>query len=256
MQQISTKCTYSLELLEDLLKSGQRYSLHTTVIICWERPDFFNRLLQQISQAREQQHLREIPPSQHAAAEITEERDAGHNRHLEHTFLTPTLQLLASSKAIKLAYCPTVPSLRAYLSSYPPLHASDARNGSRFPRILILDLLALHHGTSEFTLQGLSRTFASAVSAALRSQSALTLTECKDINDPSNPHRGSRLWNAEVPLLSGSVKIGQEGAKWAGRSITIQKIAARLFTFEDHNDPNSRVLIEEANNHDDEEMLI
>ena len=99
-------------------------------------------------------------------------------------------------------------------------------------QLLVLDMLALHHGTLEFTLQGLSRTLATAVSAAHRSHSDLTVIECQDIHDPTNPNRGTRLWDAQVPLLSGSVKIRLEGSRWAGRAMTIRKIASRWFTFE------------------------
>ena len=250
MQQISTKYEYCLELLETLVNQ-QHAPSSTTLIICWERNDFSNQLLAQTLQANREQSLAEVPSSQ-----PDEEGAEGGNRKTDrtpqHAFLTPTLRLLAASKHVNLVFCPTVPMLRAYLASLIGIYNL---NPSVIAQLVILDLLALHHGTSEFTLQGLSRTFASAVSAAHRTHSHLTLVECKDMTDPMNPHRGPRLWNQEVPLLSGSVKIGQEGARWAGRSFTIRKIAGRWFTFEDQMHQGSKMAVR-VREDDVDEMLI
>ena len=217
MQQISTTYNYGLEVLEHLTKE---HTSPVTLLICWERKDFFAQILNQVVQSEVAQLAFEIPSSQHS-----EEALQGSDSVPGHAFLTASLHLLSISKSIKLVYCPTVPTIRAYLANY----TSDSVLSSQ---LIVLDLLALHHGISEFTLQGLSRTFASAVSAAHRSSSSLTLIECQDVNDLTNPHRGSRLWNVEVPLLSGSVKIGQEGTRWAGRSLSIKRVASRWFTFD------------------------
>ena len=227
MQRISTKYTYTLALIQSLVNQ----QTPTTLIICWSRKVFFTQLLTQILQFNQNQSsVQEIPSSQ--PEDSNEEPDEEPHPAARHPFLTPTLKLLAASSHIQLIYCPTVPTLRAYLSSISCTPISTT-NPSTKRTLLILDLLSLHHATSENTLQGLSRTFSTAVSAAHRTHSHLTLLECKVITDPSNPHRGSQLWDQEVPLLSGSVKIGADGARWAGRSITIRKIARRWFTFED-----------------------
>ena len=231
MQQISIKYTSTLALLQSLVNQQTL----TTLIICWSRKVFFTQLLTQILQFNQNQSsLQEIPSSQpdDSDEEPDEEPDEDTQPTPHHPFLTPTLKLLAASSHIQLIYCPTVPTLRAYLSSISCTPTSATRPSTK-QNLLILDLLSLHHATSENTLQGLSRTFSTAVSAAHRMHSHLTLLECKDITDHSNPHRGSQLWNQEVPLLSGSVKIGADGARWAGRSITVRKIARRWFTFED-----------------------
>jgi hypothetical protein len=115
--------------------------------------------------------------------------------------------------------------------------------------MLIFKLIQLHHSTSEFSAQGLSRTLACVVSAAARSNvTHLRLVECNDLRDPSNPHGGARIWNEQVPLLSWSVRIGGEGASWAGRAISVRHIAARWFKFE-----KSREI---TMNESDEEMLV
>jgi hypothetical protein len=144
------------------------------------------------------------------------------------------LDLLASSQSIKLAFCPSIPTLRAYLSVFQPpsIALSPTSAPPPPPCLFIVDLLALHHGTSEFTLQGLSRTLASAISAAFQTKSTLTLVEVKDTNDQTNPNRGPRLWDTHVPLLNASIKIRQEGVKWAGRSVPIRSFARRWFTFD------------------------
>ena len=253
MQRISTKYSYSLELLEDLIHT-QPASGSTTLIVCWARNDFLDQLLTQILPFKQHPAVQQVPSSQ--PDKVEDDGEGGrHEAHQssKHSFLTPTLKLLASSKHIKIVFCPTVPTLRAHLASSiaPKEPCTSIR-----PPLFILDLLALHHGTSEFTLQGLSRTFASAVSAANRTGTDWTLIECKDVNDPTNPHRGPRLWDQEVPLLSGSIKIGQEGAKWAGRCMTIRKIAGRWFTFEGGNEQLSRASMRPPKEEEVDEMLI
>ena len=115
--------------------------------------------------------------------------------------------------------------------------------------MLILKLIQLHHSTSEFSAQGLSRTLACAVSAAARSNvTHLRIVECNDLHDPSNPHDGARIWNEQVPLLSCSIRIGGEGASWAGRAISVRHIAARWFKFE----KSREITVNES----DEEMLV
>jgi hypothetical protein len=253
MQQISTIHTWSLEVLEHLIQQKQ-HSRHssTTLIICRERQDFFEQLLHQVLHSGARLRPDAPPSSQQAPDDHGEQRA----RAREHAFLTPIFQLLSSSKSINLVFCPTVSTLRAYLASFNPCVRQDPMPSRPPSQMLIIDLLALHHGTSEFTLQGLSRSFSSAVSTAYRAESSLTLIECKEVNDPTSPHRGPNLWGAQVSLLSGSVKIGQEGSRWAGRSITIRKIAARWFTFEDGKRSKTRTTSEQIAEEDFDEMLI
>ena len=247
MQQISTRYTYSLELLKQLIKQQSR---QTTLIICWEHTEFFNQILSQLSQPQIRTLPPEIASSQHSDAGLNDEENES-----DRALVTPTLQLLSRSRSIKLIYCPTVPILRAYLASFSTIFSSNTATSSA-PQLIILDLLALQQGTSEFTLQGLSQTFAAAVSAAYQTQSDLTLVECKDNNDPTDPHRGSRLWNAQVPLLSGSVKLGQDGTRWAGRSIIVLKIASRWFTIEQDQEQSDRAAAKTVVKQEDDEMLI
>ena len=219
---VSTKQEFYTDLLEHLTRRQDWTS--NTVIICSSRVDFLDQLVTQIHR-RSEIHIEQDPIHQPQA-----EEDSDHDASRVHPFLLPAIHLLAISQHIRLIYCPTVPSLRAYLSTYVHQQPENATTGQ--PHLTIVDLLALHHGTSEFTLQGLSRTMSTAVSAAHTNAMNLTLAECKDIRDPTNPDRGSRLWESQVPLLSGSVKIGLEGSRWSGRALTIRKIASRWFQFE------------------------
>ncbi|KPI35140.1 uncharacterized protein AB675_1343 [Cyphellophora attinorum] len=222
MNVVTTKYEYYIDLLEDLTRSQQ--IADTTVIICLSRTDFLSHVAAQIHRLSTSEQPEDAGSPGDLTADVTESASS------QHRFLVPTLQLLSVGQHMRLAYCPNIPSLRAYLSTYGSQQESTAPSRSR---LIIVDLLALHHGTSEFTLQGLSRTLATAVSVASSASSDLALTECKDIRDPTHPDRGSRLWEAQVPLLSGSVRIGLEGSRWSGRALTIRKIASRWFQIED-----------------------
>lgn len=216
----------------------------TTLIICSTRKRFLEQLLPVLTA---HQPTTALTSSQRPRAEQTSENVQ------PHPFLDQTLELISKSKAVRLAFCPTINTLRAYLSSLKT-HGTARPNAG--PSLLILDLIFLHHGTSNFSVQGLMRSLASAVEAAARNYLDLQLCECKDINDLGNPDRGPRLWDAQVPLLSGSVKLRGEDSGWSGRTVSVKCIVGRWFEFE-KKDQLEDVEADEADRGDEAgEMLI
>jgi hypothetical protein len=220
MNRIITDIHQPLQLLEHLTRHPSERP--TILIVCSSRLAFFHQIAQLVQhQSCDATDAEAEPPVD--AEQIVSESDHVPNAQL---FERTGLSLLAASRDIKLVYCPTIPLLRGYLASL----CVDIRSPSTGPaHMIILDLLALHHATSEFTLQGLGRTLATAVSAAHRVQCRLSLVECKDSSDQNDPDRGMTLWDRQVPLLSASIKIGLEGSRWAGRGIAIQLLAGRWF---------------------------
>lgn len=229
------------DILQEKLQS-QFQPQGSTFIICSTKKQFLEQLVPFVSGHQ---------PTQTAASEASADAEEEHERERPHYSLDPTLQLLSSSKAIKLAFCPTIDTLRAYLSAFN-FTATDQAKAKSSPRasLLIVDLILLHHGTSEFSVQGLMRSFASAVESAARNQVDLQLCECRDIHDLQNPDRGPRLWDAQVPLLSGSVRLRGEDAEWSGRMIPVRNIAGRWLEFK-HRERRSE---QEAS--EDAEMLL
>ncbi|OGM39324.1 hypothetical protein ABOM_011998 [Aspergillus bombycis] len=157
-----------------------------------------------------------------------------------HPILTKTIGLLSESNRIKLVYCPTLENLRAYLSVLPS--SDDLMQGpvaeepkTQKPLMAILDLVALHLQTSEFSAQGLSRTFATAVEAASREGMDLVLCECQDASTQNDDERGEILWYTNVPLLNSSVRRG--GSAWLGRSVPVNRVAQRWFEFIESSHP-------------------
>ena len=225
----------ALKLLQDILHSQRGC---TTLIICSTRKQFLKQLVSSTSAHQ---------PFQAAAVDENIQNDESSGGMQPHPLLIPTLQLLSNSKAVKLAFCPTFNTLRAYLSSFtaPALAKSNPRAS-----LLITDLVLVHHATSEFSVQGLMCSFASAVEAAARNDMDLQLCECNDILDLQNPDRGPRLWDAHVPLLSGSVRMRGDDAEWSRRVVSVRSIAGRWFEFEKKEQPRD----EQAE--EDEEMLV
>lgn len=241
MKATITNFEYATDLLEHLIDS---HASPTTLAVCSTRKDFLAQIAPAILTPRPQ----EIPLSQES---FIDDDPTPKSNPLPHRLLIPTLQLLARSRTIKLVYCPSIDTLRAYLSSYAApvvVPESTGSVSSPKPLLAILDLVLLHYATSEFSVQGLMRTFASAAEAANQNSMDLLLCECKDIHDPTNPSRGPRLWDTDVPLLSGSVRLGSGGSSFAGRMVSVRRVAGRWFSFE-----KSRRNREEP---DDEEMLI
>ena len=212
------------ELLQERLQL-QFQPQGSTFIICSTKKQFLEQLIPFVS-GHHSAHTAAPEGSAHAEEEHESERP--------HSFLNPTLQLLSSSKAITLAFCPTIDTLRAYLSAFN-YTATDQAKAKSSPRasLLIVDLIFLHHGTSEFSVQGLMRSLAAAVESAARNHVELQLCECRDIHDLQNPDRGPRLWDAQVPLLSGSVRLRGEDTEWSGRVVPVRSIAGRWLVFED-----------------------
>jgi hypothetical protein len=229
------------ELLQERLQF-QSKPQGSTFVICATKKQFLEQLIPFVSGHH---------PAHTAASEGCADAEEKHESESPHSFLNPTLQLISSSKAIKLAFCPTIDTLRAYLSVFNST-ATDPTKAKSFPRasLLIVDLILLHHGTSEFSVQGLMRSLSSAVESAARNHVDLHLCECRDIHDLQNPDRGPRLWDAQVPLLSGSVRLRGEDAEWSGRMVPVRSIVRRWLEFENR----ERRSEEEAS--EDAEMLL
>ncbi|KAL9624150.1 MAG: hypothetical protein Q9160_001672 [Pyrenula sp. 1 TL-2023] len=200
------------------------------VVICSKREDFIEQALTSLF-SRATHTLRSSPEDDDNPQEQNPQ-----NRAQE--LLAPTLRSIAESGKTRFSFCPSIDGLRARLSvlshAQPPpdQHTEIQQSASASkPLLLILDMIRLHHGTSEFSVQGLSRTLANAVEAAAREAMDLNLCEMKDSTDTENPDRGPRLWQAQVPLLSESVKLGPEGSTWARRLVTVQRVAERWIRF-------------------------
>ncbi|CAL5870604.1 uncharacterized protein PFLUO_LOCUS4843 [Penicillium psychrofluorescens] len=188
-------CELVIDFVQRLLDTTHT---DTRLIVCGSRDGFFTQLSAVIQSQQ--------PPN--------------------HELRTKTIAILAKSSKIQLAFCPSLESLRAHLAVLVP----PQKDGRRL--LAILDAVALHVSTTEFSAQGLSRTFATAVEAASRTNSELRLCECCDAVDPTNTDCGGRLWDVHVPLLNGSVRIRGEERAWGGRGVTVRRVAQRWFEFD------------------------
>jgi hypothetical protein len=234
--------TFATELLESLVDDDTPQG--TTLVICSTRKAF----LHQIAPTLLTPQVQEIPASQESL-----EEDVVSTAPLPHRFLVPTLGLLASTRALKTAFCPTVKSLRAWLSTYTAsTETSLTPDNDASRNLIVVDLILLHSDTLEFSVQGLSRTLACVIEAAARNRVHPRLVECKDFHHEHDSARGYALWGAQVPLLSGSVRLGGDGVNWAGRAISVKTIASRWFRFEQKR-PDVAKGTDEA---EDEEMLV
>ncbi|KAJ5893596.1 hypothetical protein N7495_005287 [Penicillium taxi] len=202
-------CGLVTELLQHLLDT----EAETRLIICGTRTEFLVQL----------------------SAAIRSQR-ADKNAILHHDLLSKTIGLLASSSRIQLTFCPTLENLRAYmavLENFNGMNLEDQRSPGRRQLLAILDAVALHATTSEFSAQGLSRTFAVAVETASRADMDLMLCECTNAVNPGADWGGKR-WEMQVPILNGSVRIRSEESNWNGRGVSIKQVAQRWFDFDEN----------------------
>lgn len=201
-------CGLVTDLLQQLLES----SAGTELLVCSSRTEFLVQLSAAIRSQR------------------TDERSTP-----RHDLLTKTIGLLANSSKVQLTFCPSLESLRAYLAVLRRTRRSPS--GGNLPgtqqTLVILDMIALHAATTEFSAQGLSRSMAAAVESAFRTGLDLVLCECTNAVDPPNARWGDRLWNTQVPLLNCSVQLRGEGSTWAGRGVSVKQVAQRWFEFDE-----------------------
>lgn len=217
----------------------------TTLLICSSRDTFLDDLLQAL------QHHH-------------------HNNTKLHALTTPTLFNLATTQHVTLAFCPSVQALLAHLTAYgQPRGTDDAISTvqAAAPRLFLVNPLALHAPTSFFSAQGLSRTFAAAVEAALVAGAVLTMVECRgvrlrgagydgdddggggsgggsddDAGADEDTNTNAQIeqddkdpWDQHVSILNVSARRYGSGSEraWAGRTVTARRIAATWFRFDD-----------------------
>ena len=219
-------------LLNHVLPSQASTTTFTTLIVCSTRESFLRECLR----CAQQQHGAISDSLQHLSA--------------------PTLHNLATARHVKLAFCPSVQALLAYLTAYHSHGRDDGAGSMGHPKetLVLINPLGLHASTPSFSAQGLSRTFATATETASRISAKLTLVEClamqehirlpEEENDVDAEMRDEEKtsqgeieedpWEQEVPILNVSIrKYGAVGAErpWAGRTVQVKRVAARWFRF-------------------------
>ncbi|KAF2860743.1 hypothetical protein K470DRAFT_257532 [Piedraia hortae CBS 480.64] len=139
----------------------------------------------------------------------------------------PTLRRLAAAQSTAVTFCPGVTHLRAYLATLlPKPHALDSGTAV----LALLNPIALHKATPEFSAQGLNRSFALAFEAASRTMAQLILSESPC---PDDAQTDDNPWDEQVSILHvGSRTSGPTELGWLGRTVPVRKVASRWFTFE------------------------
>jgi hypothetical protein len=229
-----------LDFVQYILKTHAEPS---TIIICSTNESF----LQQLHDA--------LTSNTHA------DHDSG-NTPQQQLWTTPTLRLLASSRTVKLAFCPELAHLRAYLAAYAHrtwMELDDSVSTStsrRLTRTLaILNPIALHRPTSAFSAQGFNRTLAVAVEAAYHTRSRLVLAEIPstrpagvygdlydspdsvlegELHDAAAGELASNPWDDEVSILNVTTKSFGAGERgWVGRTVKVRAVVGRWCVFQD-----------------------
>lgn len=224
---IAVVSSYRIELIDYILKAP---ITPTTLVICASRESFLQHLQADVQSA----------PS------VSSPSDENNDVNPLHRLLIPTIHLLASTRSIRLAFTPSLPHLRAYLATFQFTPEIDSHPASQLNRsscssvLVILGLVALHHSTSEYSAQGLSRSIAIAVEAANSTRMRLILAELRKesgdensiVNNESVIGTHYDPWKEQIPLLSGSTGFGSEERVWAGRTISIGRVIGRWCRFE------------------------
>ena len=216
-------CSTPVDFLEYILQNSAAPS---TIVVCSSREAFLERIDLSIRQSLDD-GVSSLP--------------GGDVSKPQHALLLPTMQLLAKSRAINLAFTPTLQHLRAYLATQNAnrveTRETEAHGMSslHFPILAILGVLDVHRSTNEFSAQGLSRTLSIAVEASmplgrkLIAAEILPAIEDKDAMATDENENEVQLdpWMEKIPILNGSIKSGDEERVWAGRTIEVARVVGR-----------------------------
>ncbi|KAI9827194.1 MAG: hypothetical protein M1832_005331 [Thelocarpon impressellum] len=156
-----------------------------------------------------------------------------------HPLLNPTIGLLAATRTISIVYVPTLQHLRAWLATYvPPVVSSEPRlSNSGTPFLAVLNPIALHRSTSDFSAQGIGRTFAGIVEAAAREGMRLLVAECRELSEDDDIDvlsHSPNVWQEQVPLLNGTARPPGAGGELvvSGRTASVGRVVGRWCVFE------------------------
>lgn len=226
------------------------------LVICTSKETFIEQLLAACTEPQASDVA--AHPNPNPGDETTEAEPDGNKASEPHGLLRPpSLLRLASSRSVKLAFCPSLSHLRAYLanlaiSTSHQIRGSDTTNTdderANQSLIAILNPIDIHRSTSSFSAQGLNRTFALAVEAAHATKSDLLMAECPSLrssgieqNDPEMDYEDDfpppqpapdNPWDEEVSILNVTTKsFGAGGRGWVGRTVSLRRIAERWFVF-------------------------
>ncbi|KAH9882151.1 hypothetical protein J1614_001323 [Plenodomus biglobosus] len=222
--------------LLDYIFATQSGTCPTILVVCSSRDSFVQDLLEAL------QHEQ----TEHRSTRLDD-------------LIAPTLFNLSTTQHIRLAFCPSVQTLLAYLTAYGGRHKTErvVVGGSEGrERLVLVNPLALHAPTTSFSAQGLSRTFAAATEAALDAGTILNMVECQgkrrrgrehedededeDADMVEGDEQGSIAvgeedpWDQELSILNVSARrFGSNSSDraWAGRTVTARRVAGRWFHF-------------------------
>lgn len=229
--------------LLDYILATQSGICPTILVVCSSRDSFVEELLEAL------QHEQ----TEHGSARLDD-------------LIAPTLFNLSTTQHIRLAFCPSVQTLLAYLTAYGGRRKTERVVGGSEgrERLVLVNPLALHASTTSFSAQGLSRTFAAATEAALDAGAVLNMVECqgkrrrsaehedKDEDEDADMVEGDEQgsvtageedpWDQELSILNVSARrFGSNSSDraWAGRTVTARRVAGRWFHFHtvDHQQP-------------------
>ncbi|KAF2717610.1 hypothetical protein K431DRAFT_288397 [Polychaeton citri CBS 116435] len=232
----------------------------SSLVVCGTRDAFSEQLTEALLDT----------PTKTSGVEELEGQDVGSNEvppKPKNTLLSaPTLRFLANCRTLKLAFCPDVTHLRAYLSK---LSITDQSEGDSDPQcssndvrlLALLNPIALHEPTSSFSVQGLNRTFSVAIDTAYQVGAKLVIGECaaaptrdrslldpdpqpsdfheNDENVPGEPSETVSPWDQQVSILNVTTKsFGAGDRGWVGRTVGLRTIAERWCTFKSLSTPH------------------
>lgn len=241
----------------------------TLLIVCSERRTFVQKLLKSIEKHQEetQQHSNSMNNQDEGGDSNADTPETSPIHPPPHPLLTRTLQVLAASQTVKLAFCSSVQVLRAYLTSMArPMSSGGERKATssvHSPTLALINPVSLHRETASYSAQKISEMLAATVEASLQIGVRLVVVETSDqqvashppdnagevaVADPESRGEGEMVaegqwepaaadhdpYKEDVPILSASTKLfGMSGERTImNRTVKIEDVVRRWCRFE------------------------
>ncbi|EKG16699.1 hypothetical protein MPH_06085 [Macrophomina phaseolina MS6] len=161
----------------------------TNLVVCSSRADFEKHLLYCLESARDTEPLASAASQYGGLGNRDQDQAFPAPQTGVDQLLVPTLDNLFTTSTIRLTFCASLETLRAYLSSLtvkspdrptapPSVTSTPFSRTDAHPILALLSPIALHRETTSFSAQGLSRTLAIAVEAAAYRKQKLIFAEC------------------------------------------------------------------------------
>ncbi|KZZ89496.1 hypothetical protein AAP_04251 [Ascosphaera apis ARSEF 7405] len=199
-------CDTPAEFLQYILNLDEARHSYVNLVICCDRHLFLRRLVGCLKH-------------------VQTEGDVDEGQSL----LSNTLDNIARSQNVGIAFCPTTAHLMAYLGTYRSGGRSTSEMAQHQGVLAILDPLTPLSKGGGLSAQRVSKIFAVAVQVACNERTRLMICQSDSIRFKGETFSGTDSWTVSIPLLDSDSLDDEE---YDDVTTNVNRVVQRWFEFE------------------------